>query len=202
MTEVTELRSYPKNAITGVVLSGGPCIRMNGKDKGLLNYEDNHLAYGVLSKLKKMVWEIVVSANQNISNYEDFGVPVIQDTRRDFGPLAGIEAVLERCPTEYIAIAPCDMPNIPENYVAELYFGIEETGSDISYLIWRDSEGNYTREPLLALIKTKLLPELQSYIGQGGKDVLDWYHQHSYVEVSFGTKLNFLDINHPEDLLG
>lgn len=201
MKERIELRSYPRNNITGTILSGGQSLRMHGKDKGLIFFEDNLLANIALSKLKKMVWQVVINANNNISSYEDFGTPVVQDTRPDFGPIAGIEAVLERCSTEYLAIAPCNMPNMPENYVSELFFGLEETGADVSYIIWKDKSGAYTREPLLALIKTNLLPRLHQYLNLGKKDILNWYHEQHYVEVSFGKESDFFNINHPEDLL-
>ena len=68
---------------------------------------------GVIPKPERgkydLVASVAINANRNLGAYQAFGVPVWPDDTPGFaGPLAGLEAGLRRCATDYLLTAPCD----------------------------------------------------------------------------------------------
>ncbi len=101
----------PAEKFSAIILAGGKGRRVNGQDKGLIEYNNKTLIKHVIDAVTPLSHEIVISANRNIAAYEDYGYPVITDADDDYrGPLAGIAAALQHCSNNYVFITPCDMP--------------------------------------------------------------------------------------------
>ena len=73
----------------------------------------------VIDNLAPQVQSLVISANRHLDDYRQLGHPVLPDRLPDMpGPLAGIHAALSVCPTEWLAVAACDTPFLPPDWVA------------------------------------------------------------------------------------
>ncbi|WP_373018038.1 NTP transferase domain-containing protein [Thiomicrorhabdus sp.] len=80
-----------------VILAGGEGKRMGGRDKGWCQYNGKPFIECVLDEIERssIPVQVVISANRNLEQYRNLGVPVISDLREGYyGPLAGLEAAL------------------------------------------------------------------------------------------------------------
>lgn len=116
--------------ITGLILAGGAAQRMQtahpGADKGLLPLADRPLVCWLIDNLKPQVEGLLISANRHLEEYGRLGLPVLTDRFPLLpGPLAGIHAALHICPTPWLAVAACDTPFLPANWVARLHAALQ-----------------------------------------------------------------------------
>lgn len=73
-----------------VILAGGQASRMGGQDKGLIQLNGQPLVQHVIDKLAPQTPTLLINANRNQSQYQQFA-PVISDEFPDYpGPLGGI----------------------------------------------------------------------------------------------------------------
>src|SRR5262249_38099983 len=122
-----------RSAITGLVLSGGRGVRMDGADKGLQLFRGVPLALRAIRRLAAQVGSVCVSANRNLAAYQSMGVAVFPDTSADYpGPLGGYLAGLGHCSTPYMATVPCDTPNFPLDLVERLAHCLIDSQADIA----------------------------------------------------------------------
>ena len=70
---------FGKNNITGLILAGGAGRRVGGADKGLLKYAGLTLIEHQIEWFKPQVKTLLISANRNISQYQNFGYSVLKD---------------------------------------------------------------------------------------------------------------------------
>lgn len=91
------------------ILAGGKSSRM-GKDKGLLNFNNQPLIQTIVEQLQPAVNKIIIVSNN--TDYEKFGLDVIPDVIKNIGPAGGIHAALSNAQSEQIFIVSCDMPFI------------------------------------------------------------------------------------------
>jgi molybdenum cofactor guanylyltransferase len=183
--------------ISSVILSGGRATRMNGVDKGLVTLQQKPLISHVIARLKPQVDEILINANREITAYEAFGLPVLQDENEEFiGPLAGFSLGLQHAKYDYVLTVPCDSPLLPLNLVERLYNGIAASRMDIACA---SSDGN--THPVFCLMKKSVLPSLQAYIESGVRKVSAWQKSQKYIEVDFSDDADgFINLNTFEDL--
>ena len=59
--------------LTAVILAGGNGSRMGGLDKGLVPFNNNPLISYAINAVTPHVSEIIISANRNVSQYQEFG---------------------------------------------------------------------------------------------------------------------------------
>jgi molybdopterin-guanine dinucleotide biosynthesis protein A len=89
---------------------------MGGADKGLVLHDGQPLAQRVIGRLEPQVGRVLVSANRNLDVYAQWAAVVTDPLPAAFGgPLVGILAALQRIDTEWLLIAPCDLPQLPPN---------------------------------------------------------------------------------------
>lgn len=165
---------------------------MGGNDKGLQVLDGRPLAAWVLERLAPQVASVLISANRNADAYRAFGYPVIADLRSGFaGPLAGIEAGMATCRTEWLATVPCDTPLLPQDLVARLTNAVQTEGAEAAIV---------AGHPVFALIRCDLREALAAYLAGGGRKVRDWYASRRTVTVRFDDEAAFANINTPEEL--
>jgi molybdopterin-guanine dinucleotide biosynthesis protein A len=131
-------------AVWGLVLSGGQGRRMGGQDKGLMTLNGEALALRAARRLQPQVDAVCISANRNLSRYRSWGYEVWPDSpippgpgggpggrtgmgpapspAGQTGPLAGLFTALAHLGPQpgLLAVAPCDYPFLPEDWVATL----------------------------------------------------------------------------------
>jgi molybdopterin-guanine dinucleotide biosynthesis protein A len=107
--------------ITGLVLAGGRGVRFDGSDKGLVEWRGTPLALHALNRLQPQVGKLLISANRNQDVYARWATVVSDAPGQQYaGPLAGICAGFAHTDSPWLAIVPCDLPQLPADTVARL----------------------------------------------------------------------------------
>ncbi|CAN8139948.1 molybdenum cofactor guanylyltransferase [uncultured Thiomicrorhabdus sp.] len=149
-----------------VILAGGQGRRMGGQDKGWCQLAGKAFIEIVLEKLERQVSllnqpvQIVISANRNIEQYRQFGVPVISDLRDGFqGPLAGVETALNYGLKHDISIwitCPIDCLQLPDDYLQKMSRNLSE-----KIVVWAQNGRQHFSHMRLT---TKSFTVLQDYL--------------------------------------
>jgi molybdopterin-guanine dinucleotide biosynthesis protein A len=184
-------------AISAIILAGGRAKRMNGADKGLVLLRNKPLIRHVIERLKSQVDEIFINANREITQYQKFNFPVLQDENDEFiGPLAGFSLGLQYARHEYLLTVPCDSPLLPLDLAQRLMAALLEHQADIAVA---SSDGS--AHPVFCLCKKSVLPSLRDYLSSGERKVSTWQKSQNYIEVDFGDCADaFVNLNTFEDL--
>jgi len=186
----------PKEKITGVILAGGKGRRMGGEDKGLLEIEGMPLVQRIGAVLQPQVGCLMINANRNLERYRAFGHPVIPDSLGDyFGPLAGVASALQVLDTPYLLTVPCDSPLLPHDLAARLYHALHRADAEISI-----AHDGSRRQPVFALLRREILPELLDYLNNGGRKLGSWYGERRLTQADFSDCTEaFLNLNTPAE---
>jgi molybdopterin molybdotransferase len=188
-------------SISGLILAGGRGTRMGQVDKGLQPFRGKPMAAHVLERLAPQVAQVAINANQNQDTYAALGVPVWPDDLAGFmGPLAGMEAGMRRCQTEYLLTAPCDSPFLPPDLASKLLAALREQDADLAFAVTQEPGQRPQPHPVFCLVKTALLPILSRYLAEGGRRMDGWYQDLKVVEVLFDDADAFRNINTLEEL--
>jgi molybdenum cofactor guanylyltransferase len=182
--------------ITAVILAGGQGRRMNGQDKGLLEFNGEALIAILLRELERQAVAIVINANRNLDRYRAYGLPVISDRLEDYqGPLAGFATAMDFVDSDFILTLPCDGPLIADDYVARFIDSQKQSGASICVAF--DGE---RLQPVHALIRTDLLASLDQFLDSGDRKIDRWYALHDYQRTDFSDCAGmFRNINTPSD---
>lgn len=186
-----------RSQITGLVLAGGRGARMGGIDKGWVPYDGEPLVRIVARRFSPQVGTLLVSANRTLAAYRALA-EVVTDADAGLalepfpGPLAGVLAGLERATTEFVALAPCDAPELPADLVARLAAAVD--GRAAAYPV---AAGR--RQPTFALLRRELRASLRDYLQAGGRAMRGWFDALPAVEVVFADDRAFRNVNAPLD---
>ena len=193
-----------KNLITGLVLAGGRGTRMGEVDKGLQCLHGKAMALHVLQRLAMQTTTVMISANQNIATYQEFGFPVWPDHMQGFaGPLAGIQTGLLHCLTPYLLCASCDSPFLPLDLADRLSSALLQSNAELAVAVtWENTDGIQQKQshPVFALMKTSVLAGLTTYLENGGRKMQAWHASLQMCEVLFEDNAAFRNINTLEEL--
>lgn len=149
-------------------LAGGKGSRLGGRDKGLLS-RDGYLQIDVLTRaLRTSVSEIIVSNSRNAHLYRLFADRIVCDYPIDAGPVAGVLALLYACTTDWLAIVPCDLKQLPAAWVA--HWQVTMSNGDTGCVAIDD--GYLTP---LAILPRTALGLCQTYFDSGGRKLSDAY---------------------------
>ena len=178
--------------IDAVILAGGMARRMGGNDKGLVDLNGQAMICHTIDKLTNQVDGIMINANRNQEQYEQWGYTVFSDQDSGYlGPLAGMVTALKKTQAEYLLVVPCDCPMLPDDLTPRLLAALEREQADIAIA----SDGEY-EQPVVLLLKPHLAPSMQAFLDGGDRKVFLWYSQHKVVVESFADQPNaFVNIN-------
>ena len=181
--------------VSGIVLAGGQGRRMGGVDKGLKPLRGKPMVEWVLARLAPQVDEIVINANQNLSQYKTYGHRVVSDEISGFaGPLAGLHAGLKAAAHELVVTVPCDSPFLPEDLVSRLGASLREKDLAVA-------KTGEQPHPVFALVRRTVLANLEAFLAGGGRKIDAWYAALQVVEVAFDDEADaFRNINTLEEL--
>jgi len=185
-----------KMDITAVILAGGKASRMEGLDKGLVKLANKALIEYVINTIQQHVDQILISANRNIDQYQQFGFPVISDDKNEYnGPLSGICEALKRCNSKYLLVLPCDCPFIEVDIIEKLYKSAEKNNSDVVLI----HDGQFL-QPLFSLISKNALPSLEECIAAKNFKVKQWMTEQKHSIIKDNRTMMFFNINNKNDL--
>lgn len=187
-----EGQSYPD--VTGVLLAGGKSRRM-GQDKALLQLDGMTLFERSLLLLQQFFSHILIAGER--PDLERSGVPAIAD----FYPgsaLGGIHTGLFAAETDWIFVAPCDMPYPDARIVTRLL--AERNGFDA--VVPRTPEGY---EPVFALYHKNCLTQMEAMLQQNEFRIYDFYQRIRirYLEsadLPEGWERSLINLNTPAQL--
>ncbi|HTF90951.1 MAG TPA: molybdenum cofactor guanylyltransferase [Planctomycetota bacterium] len=173
---------------TGVVFCGGKSSRM-GVDKALLTDEQGHTmlerARRALAPLSREVW----LACGPSARYADLGLPLVLDQRPDGGPLAGLETVLDRATTAWVAVLACDMPRVSSDSLRRLLHKAEAESLDACWM-----ETTSGTEPLCAVYARTCLVPVRAALDAGRRRMIAF---HAYPVGGRALRLAGLDVSEP-----
>ena len=173
--------THHPSPITGVILAGGRGSRMGGVDKGLQRLHGKTMVEWVLERYAPQVDEVLINANKNIEQYQQFGYRVVPDDITGFaGPLAGLHRGLSEAAHGLVATAPCDSPFLPLDLIERLRTALEKTGAEIAVAKTGDQP-----HPVFCLCRKSVLPGLGDFLAGGGRKIDAWYAKLKVVEVPF-----------------
>lgn len=180
-------------ALTGMILAGGEGRRMGGRDKGLEPFAGLPLFAHSARKLEGQVAELLISANRNLDAYSMFGRVITDEEAGFHGPLMGIYSGLRAANTPWLLVVPCDTPLLPDDVVARMLAGIQNTDIALAF------DGQRIH-PTVALIRTALADDLHAALESGERKIQRWYERHSPSQVDMSDCPNaFTNLNTQED---
>lgn len=190
--------AIPDQDITAVILAGGKARRMGGEDKGLIELHGKPLLDYIIAGLRPQAGYIIVNANRNLDRYREFGYPVVADVMGNFfGPLVGMATGMQVAATPFVLAVPCDSPFVPAQLCNTLRLAMEQADAEISV-----AHDGVRMQPVFALLRSELLPNLLSYLDEGGRKIDTWYARHRLALADFSASPDvFLNLNTPLDRL-
>ncbi len=190
----------PAVDISGLILCGGRGTRMGTVDKGLLLFDGLPLIDHAVTRLRPQVNSLSINANQNVSIYQKWGLPVLEDEIEGFaGPLAGIHAGMKHCTTPWLVTVPCDSPFLPPDLVDRLQLFQANTCADIAVPVTGEGATRQLHSAF-CLVRAELVDDLFIYLAKGGRKVQAWQRLLNIVEVPFDYAHAFRNINTPNQL--
>ena len=195
--------------VTTCLLAGGQGLRMQGRDKGLVDYKGQVLASWVLRALTPQSDRICISANRNLQAYADLLAqhqtnlhtpaehvwPDDSDLPANSGPLAGILTALRRVNTDWLMIAPCDTPDLPANLIHIL---LDKALSEQADIVVPETHP-LGDEPRLhwvcALVNKRVYQQTEDAFVKGERKVGNWVRSLNWVSVSFSDDAAFKNMN-------
>ncbi len=193
-----------RHDITGLILAGGAGRRMGGLCKALQHHAGQALLAHALDRLRPQVQTVMVSTAEGntLAGFENQGLRWVADSVGGHqGPLVGLLAGLQHCPTPWMASVPCDAPCAPRDWVERLSAALErqapETGAAV--VCTRD-QGVVQMEPLFSLLHRRWAPTLAEAITQGERAPHRWLKAMGAVAVLFDDPDAFFNVNTLHDL--
>jgi len=181
---------------TGIILAGGRGDRMGGVDKGLQLLDGEPMVAWVLERLSPQVTEVLINANRNFARYASLGHRVVPDLNGELaGPLAGLQRGLMEASFDLVVTVPCDAPRFPGDLARRLAEPLQEKNVDLAVA----RTGNRI-QPVFCMARKILLPQLTTFIEDGGRKVEAWFATLRTATVDFGSEAAFANVNTLEDL--
>lgn len=186
---------------TAVILAGGSGVRMGG-NKPFHVHDGVPLVERVMARLTPQSDDLRINAGQKdhplAAQIEGLGLPVLYDseTWAGLGPLSGVLTGLEALDEQTCLItAPCDMPNLPVDMVAQLQAAYAAGDADIVYF---SGARDY---PLCALwsptVREPLKAALAAAKPKGGLSVFAFLATQRVKTLKVTDESAFLNINAP-----
>ena len=189
---------YTTNDITAVIIAGGQGKRLGGRNKGLLQLNHQTFVALLLKKLAKQSRTQIISANNDLEDYQQYGVPVIKDITDNYqGPLSGIISCKDYINSPLVLTVPCDSPLIPDNLSQRL---LDAYNSEPNTTLCVVDDGSQLQN-LFMLFDAALLDDMTGYFQSGQRKVYGWIKQHSFKAVDFSDcPNNFINVNDENSL--
>jgi len=190
------LKNILQSEISSVILAGGQGLRMDGVDKGLIEFRGLPLVAHVASVIESKVDKIYISANRSFDSYASYGEVISDDLLGFQGPLAGISKALKVCSTKYLLVLPCDSPLVDSELIDDLISRMKQKDADICV-----AHDGSIMHATFALMKSNLGKSLEHFLNDGGRKMALWYRQQNLERVDVSDRLVILtNLNKPEDL--
>ena len=190
--------------LAAIVLAGGLGRRMGYQQKGLIPLNQRPLIDYVLDKVRPYTENIVISANQALEQYAEFGYPLVVDvdSYAQRGPLAGIYSAMMTLPDEieFIQVLPCDTPHLPDDLVLSFHHYLQ-THPEKDLVIASTANKEH---PVIMQCRRSIISPLKTYLDDPRimNRVMAFIRSCDYGTIEFNNTEQFININDPSLLQG
>lgn len=192
------IESVATTQITLGILAGGRAVRLGGLDKAWLHRDGVPLVLHWARHFESQVAQVLISANAQLPRYALKGLRALPDRVRGdeadawHGPLAGIDALLATCTTDWLMTLPVDAQHLPDDYLEQLWQSRDADGSAAA-----DASGP---QPLFALYRVESAkPIVESAMRHGDYAVHRLQSRLALARVDFDD-VRFGNLNTLDDL--
>lgn len=183
----------PPDELTLGILAGGRATRLSGIDKAWIERDGVPQVLRWRRRFAAEVGAVLISANRDLPRYRDAGLDAVADrVEGDFGPIAGLEALLAHCRTPWLLTLPVDLVGVNDCLVPTL---CAERAANGAYA--RDDDGD---QPLVALWNVEVaLPAVTSAI-QRNETAIHALQALLHLPAVHFIGVRFGNLNTPDDL--
>jgi molybdenum cofactor guanylyltransferase len=175
-------KGIQKYQITGLILSGGRGTRMEGQDKGLVEFMGEPLVSYSIKAIQPLVSKVLISANRHFDRYRDLSETVLSDLTDGFqGPLAGLYTGFCASDRPYLLTVPCDCPFVTPRLLERLSETLVSTDADLVVA----GDGNRLHPVFQLGRKEALIADLGEYLNSGERKVMDWVRRQKFAIADF-----------------
>ena len=187
--------------ILGTVLAGGKSVRL-GMDKSQVKLADKLLIDYILSEIIEEFKEILIVANNSIDFQKSNKISVIEDFKKDLGPLGGVFTAMKWIKDnnkdyQWVSTFPTDSPFF-KNKILKDFFNEIHLGESKLFFI----KSNNTRHNIFGLWSLELMNKLEEDLNKGERKVEVWANSVGVkvINMDFEKDDPFFNINTKEDL--
>ncbi len=145
-------------AATGVILAGGESRRFGG-NKAMADWHGRPMIAKIAADVAAICDHTLLVSNTP-EEFSFLGWRTVADIRPGYGPLAGLEAALAASDTNHIFLTGCDLPCLSGELIRYLFSRRADSRAVIP-------TGPGGIEPLCAVYRRDLLPEVSGLLDQG-----------------------------------
>ena len=187
--------------ILGTVLAGGKSVRL-GMDKSQVKLADKLLIDYILSEIIEEFKEILIVANNSIDFQKSNKISVIEDFKKDLGPLGGVFTAMKWIKDnnkdyQWVSTFPTDSPFFKNKILKDFFNEIHPEESKLFFI-----KSNNTRHNIFGLWSLELMNKLEEDLNKGERKVEVWANSVGVkvINMDFGKNDPFFNINTKEDL--
>ena len=189
------------NNVLGVVLAGGKSQRF-GEDKSQVKLGDKILIDHILSEIIDEFNEVLVVSNNSINFKKSKKISLIQDFKKDLGPLGGVLTAMKWVKDnnkdyQWISTFPADTPFFKNQILKDFLQNINQEKDKLFFI-----KSNNTRHNIFGIWSIDLIDKLEEDLARGERKVEFWANSVGVknIEMEFDNKDPFFNINTKEDL--
>ena len=189
------------NNVLGVVLAGGKSQRF-GEDKSQVKLGDKILIDYILSEIIDEFNEVLVVSNNSINFRKSKKISLIQDFKKDLGPLGGVLTAMKWVKDnnkdyQWISTFPVDTPFFKNQILKDFLKNINQEEDKLFFI-----KSNNTRHNIFGIWSIDLIDKLEEDLARGERKVEFWANSIGVknIEMEFDNKDPFFNINTKEDL--
>ncbi len=189
------------NNILGTVLAGGKSQRF-GEDKSQVKLGDKLLIDYILPEIIDEFNEVLVVSNNQINFKESKKISLIEDFKKDLGPLGGVLTAMKWVKDnnkdyQWISTFPVDTPFFKNQILKDFLNKINIDEGKLFFI-----KSNNTRHNIFGLWSLDLMDKLEEDLDKGERKVEIWANSIGVknINMKFENKDPFFNINTKEDL--
>ena len=189
------------NNILGTVLAGGKSQRF-GEDKSQVKLGNKLLIDYILSEIIDEFNEVLVVTNNQINFKESKKISLIEDFKKDLGPLGGVLTAMKWVKDnnkdyQWISTFPADTPFFKNQILKDFLNKINIDEGKLFFI-----KSNNTRHNIFGLWSIDLMDKLEEDLNKGERKVEVWANSIGVknINMKFENKDPFFNINTKEDL--
>ena len=189
------------NNVLGVVLAGGKSQRF-GEDKSQVKLGDKILIDYILSEIIDEFNEVLVVSNNSINFKKSKKISLIQDFKKDLGPLGGVLTAMKWVKDnnkdyQWISTFPADTPFFKNQILKDFLQNINQEEDKLFFI-----KSNNTRHNIFGIWSIDLIDKLEEDLIRGERKVEFWANSVGVknIEMEFDNKDPFFNINTKDDL--